>query len=161
MQSFQQNSCHQNTVRRCTQTLMDVFDVTSSIRNFRAHIFCPRTIQELPENYHKVGPPEQWPTDALSQIDYAKNNPKGILKNLSRGMCMAGWKISPPPPPPMFQKGSATSDIYNFFWQSNPSQRTAIGDLCWLNHRAVHLWEVPYSKGKSLREIFNCRWLVP
>ena len=47
-----------------------VFNVTSSIRDFRAHIFYPRTSQELPKMHHEAGPPEQLPTDALSQIDY-------------------------------------------------------------------------------------------
>ena len=102
---FQQNSCHQNTVGRSTQTLTDVFDVTSSIRDFRAHIFSPQTTQELPKKHHEAGPPERLPTDALSQIDYGhtryckdlqrgllvpKNNAKDILENLSRGMHMAG-----------------------------------------------------------------------
>ena len=70
MRSFQQNSCHQNTARKGTRTLTDVFDVTSSICDFRAHIFCPQTTQELPKKHHEAGPPEQLPTDVLSQIDY-------------------------------------------------------------------------------------------
>ena len=33
-----------------------------------------------------------------------KNNTKGILENLSKGMRIAEWKMSPPPPPPfMFE----------------------------------------------------------
>ena len=33
-----------------------------------------------------------------------KNNTKGILENLSKGMRKAEWKMSPPPPPPfMFE----------------------------------------------------------
>ena len=68
MRSFQQNSCHQNTARRGTQTLTDVFDVTSSICDFRAHIFCPQTTQKLPKKHHEAGPPEQLPTDVSSQI---------------------------------------------------------------------------------------------
>ena len=55
------------------QALTDVFDVTSSIRDFRAHIFCLQTTQELPKKHHEAGPPEQLPTNALSQIDYGHN----------------------------------------------------------------------------------------
>ena len=55
MQSFQQNYSHQNTVRRGTQTPTDVFDVTSSIRDFRAHIFYTQTTtQELPKKHHEA-----------------------------------------------------------------------------------------------------------
>ena len=68
--SFQQNSCHQKIVRRGTQTLTDVFDVTSSIRDFRAQIFCPQTTQGPPKKHHEAGTPEQLPTDALSLVDY-------------------------------------------------------------------------------------------
>ena len=104
VRSFQQNSCHRNTVRRGTQTLTDVFDITSSICDFRAHIFCPQTTQELLKKHHEAGPPEQLPTDALSQIDnghtrhckdckevcLCQKNAKCILENLSKGMRMAG-----------------------------------------------------------------------
>ena len=51
-------------------TFTDVFDNTYDIVDFRAHIFCPQTTQELPKRHNEVGPPEQLPTDALSQIDY-------------------------------------------------------------------------------------------
>ena len=43
------------------------FDI---ICDFRAHIFCPQTSQKLIKKHHEAGPPEQLPTDALSQIDY-------------------------------------------------------------------------------------------
>ena len=55
---------------KITQTQPDIFDVTSSICDFRAHIFYPQTTQELPKKHYGAGPPEQLPTDALSQIDY-------------------------------------------------------------------------------------------
>ena len=51
-------------------TITDVFDNTCDISDFRAHIFCPETTLELPKKHNEVGPPEQLPTDALSQIDY-------------------------------------------------------------------------------------------
>ena len=50
--------------------LKDVFDNTFDIGDFRAHIFCPQTTQELAEKHHEAGRPEQLPTDTLSQIDY-------------------------------------------------------------------------------------------
>jgi len=40
-----------------------VFDNTCDISYFRAHIFCPRTTQQLPKKYNEAGP---LPTDALS-----------------------------------------------------------------------------------------------
>ena len=82
MQSFQQNSCHQNATRRGPQTVKVVFDITCGIGDFRVY-----DLQE------------QVPTYALSQIDYghtmdtfeitkrfacAKELRKDILGNLSR-----------------------------------------------------------------------------
>ena len=115
MRSFQQNSCHQNTVRRDTRTLTDVFYVTSSIHDFRAHIFCPQTTQELPKKHHEAGPPGQLPTDVLSQIDYGHTRHGKDCKEVclcQRTTQRAFWKIwvgvcawlgkrwAPPPPPP-------------------------------------------------------------
>ena len=51
-------------------TFKYVFDNTWDIGNFGVHIFCPQMTQELPKKHHEVGPPEQLPTDGLSQIDY-------------------------------------------------------------------------------------------
>ena len=48
----------------------DLFDNTWDIGNFGVHLFCPQMTQELPKKRHEVGPPEQLPTDGLSQIDY-------------------------------------------------------------------------------------------
>ena len=47
------------------KTLTDVSDITSSIRDCRAHIFCPQRTQELPKKHHEERPPEQLPTDVL------------------------------------------------------------------------------------------------
>ena len=93
-------------------TFTDVFDITSDIGDFRPHIFCPQATKELPRNNHEAGPPIQLSTDALSQIDYGHTRhyedckevclcqrttfKKSILENLSRGMRMAEWKMSPP-----------------------------------------------------------------
>ena len=93
-------------------TFTDVFDITSDIGNFRPHIFCPQATKELPRKHHEACPPIQLPTDALSQIDYGHTRhyedckevclcqrttfKKSILENLSRGMRMAEWKMSPP-----------------------------------------------------------------
>ena len=74
----------------------DAFDNTCDIS---AH-FLP---SELPTKYNEEGPPEQLPTDTLSQIDYGqtkhcedclcqRTTQMGILENLSRGMRMAEWK---------------------------------------------------------------------
>ena len=74
-----------------------------------AHIFCPQTTQELPKKHSETGPPEQLPTDALSQIDdehtrhcedclCQTNNAKSIFKCLSRDMRMAERKMPLPPP---------------------------------------------------------------
>ena len=37
----------------------DVFDITCDIGDFRVHIFCPQTTQELPNKHHEAGLPEQ------------------------------------------------------------------------------------------------------
>ena len=49
-------------------TFMDVFDITCDISDFRAHIFCPQTTQELPKKHHKAGPPKQALTTAYGCI---------------------------------------------------------------------------------------------
>ena len=39
--------------------------------DFRTHIFClAQMTQELPKEHNEAGPPEQLPSDTLSQIDY-------------------------------------------------------------------------------------------
>ena len=48
------------------KSFKDAFDITC---DFRAHIFCPQTTQKLSKKHHEAGPPEQLPSDALSQID--------------------------------------------------------------------------------------------
>ena len=49
------------------KSFKDAFDI---ICDFRAPIFCPQTSQKLIKKHHEAVPPEQLPTDALSQIDY-------------------------------------------------------------------------------------------
>ena len=48
-------------------TFTDVFDNTCDIGDFRAHIFCPQTTQELPKKNHEAGAPEQLLTNALNE----------------------------------------------------------------------------------------------
>ena len=36
----------------------DVFDNTCDISDFRAHIYCPQTTQELPEKHYEAGRPD-------------------------------------------------------------------------------------------------------
>ena len=76
--AFSQVSLHRRRSKRGTpshvlvpkNTFTDVFDNTGDISDFRAHIFCSQTTQELPKKHNEAGPPEQLPTDALSQIYY-------------------------------------------------------------------------------------------
>ena len=49
------------------KSFKDAFDI---ICDFRAHIFCSQTSQKLIKKHHEALPPEQLPSDALSQIDY-------------------------------------------------------------------------------------------
>ena len=44
-------------------TFKDVFDNTGDLDDFRAHIFCPQSTQELLKKHNEGGPPEQLPTD--------------------------------------------------------------------------------------------------
>lgn len=46
-----------------------ISDITGGISDIRAHIVCPQMTQELAQELHKAGPPEQLPTVALSQVD--------------------------------------------------------------------------------------------
>ena len=87
--------------------------------DFRAHIFCTETTQELPNRHNEVVTPKQLSTDALSQIEdehtrhcemiacaNEQRKEQLRLENLSRGMRMADWKMSPHPtfqnaPPPL------------------------------------------------------------
>ena len=73
-------------------TFSDVFDNTCDSSDFRAHIFCPQTTQELPKKHNEARPPEQLPTDELSQIDY------GHTRHREDCLCQqttqrAFWKI--------------------------------------------------------------------
>ena len=88
-------------------TMYDIFDNTCDISDFRAHIFCPQTTQELPKKHKEVGPPEQLPTDALSQIDYGytrhcedcfcqRTTQRAFLENLSKGMRWLSGRWAPP-----------------------------------------------------------------
>ena len=43
-------------------TFTDVFDNTYDISDFRVHIFCPQTTQELFKKHKKARRPEQLPT---------------------------------------------------------------------------------------------------
>lgn len=53
-------------------TFQDVFDNTCDIDDFRAHIFCLQTTQELPKKHHEAGPPEKLTTDKLDSVKIAK-----------------------------------------------------------------------------------------
>ena len=53
------------------KTFTDVLDNTCGHRRLQnAHFMPSDGTQELPKKHHGAGPPEQLPTDALSQIDY-------------------------------------------------------------------------------------------
>ena len=53
------------------KTFTDVLDNTCGHRRLQnAHFLPSDGTQELPKKHHEAGPPEQLPTDALSQIDY-------------------------------------------------------------------------------------------
>ena len=99
-------------------TFTDVFDNACDICDFRAHIFCPQTTQELPKKRDEAGSPEDndLPTDALSQIDYGhirhcedclyQRTTKRTFRKIWVGICVwlsRRW-ASPPPPSPTFQK---------------------------------------------------------
>ena len=67
-------------------------DDTCDISDLREHIFCPQMTQELPKKDSEEWPPEQLPTDALSQIDY------GLTRHCEDCLCRwtmqrAFWKI--------------------------------------------------------------------
>ena len=48
-----------------------IWQYLSDISDFRTHIFClAQMTQELPKEHNEAGPPEQLPSDTLSQIDY-------------------------------------------------------------------------------------------
>ena len=99
-------------------TCKGIIDNTCDIRDFRAHIFCPQTTQELylrstmkqdRLNNCLLMHCHKSITDTLATMKIAKRfacaneQRKGHLKkNLRRGMSMAEWKMSalPPPPPP-------------------------------------------------------------
>ena len=53
-------------------TFMDVFDITCDTGDFRVHIFCPQTTQELPKKHHEAGPPKQALTTAYGCIVIVK-----------------------------------------------------------------------------------------
>ena len=64
-------------------------DITCGIGGIRVHIFYLQTTQQLPKKHHEAGPPEQLPTDALSQIDYTLHTVK-IAKRFRGGMYVHG-----------------------------------------------------------------------
>ena len=77
-------------------------DITCGIGGIRVHIFYLQTTQQLPKKHHEAGPPEQLPTDALSQSDYGHTRHCEDCKEVFWGgicMHMAKWEMSPPPPP--------------------------------------------------------------
>ena len=99
-------------------TFTDVFDNACDICDFRAHIFCPQTTQELPKKRDEAGSPEDndLPTDALSQIDYGhirhcedclyQRTTQRTFRKIWVGICVwlsRRW-ASPPPPPLRFKK---------------------------------------------------------
>ena len=53
-------------------TFTEVFDNTGDMGDFRAHIFCPQTTQELPKKQHHEAGPEQLTTDPLDTVKIAK-----------------------------------------------------------------------------------------
>ena len=97
-------------------TCKGIIDNTCDIGDFRAHIFCPQTTQELylrstmkqdRLNNCLLMRCHKSITDTLATMKIAKRfacaneQRKGHLKkNLSRGMSMAEWKMSALPPPP-------------------------------------------------------------
>ena len=97
-------------------TCKGILDNKCDIGDFRAHIFCPQTTQELylrstmkqdRLNNCLVMYCHKSITDTLATMKTAKRfacaneQRKGLLKkNLSRGMTMAEWKMSALPPPP-------------------------------------------------------------
>ena len=97
-------------------TCKGIIDNKCDIGDFRAHIFCPQTTQELylrstmkqdRLNNCLLMHCHKSITDTLATMKIAKRfacaneQRKGHLKkNLSRGMSMAEWKMSALPPPP-------------------------------------------------------------
>ena len=57
------------------------------IGDFKAHIFSPKTTQELPKKHHEAGQPEKKSiTDTLDTMKFTRRFAcaKGTLENLSR-----------------------------------------------------------------------------
>ena len=52
-------------------TFTEVFDNTGDMGDFRAHIFCRQTTQELPKKQHHEAGPEQLTTDLLDTVKIA------------------------------------------------------------------------------------------
>ena len=50
----------------------EVFDNTGDMGDFREHIFCRQTTQELPKKQHHEAGPEQLTTDLLDTVKIAK-----------------------------------------------------------------------------------------
>ena len=81
-------------------TFTEVLHNTCDISDFRAHIFCPQTTQELPKHY-EAGPPEQLTTDPLDTVKIAKRF--AFWKFWVR-VCVwvsGRWVPPQPPPPPL------------------------------------------------------------
>ena len=105
-------------------TFTDVFDNACDICDFRAHIFCPQTTQELPKKRDEAGSPEDndLPTDALSQIDYGhirhcedclyQRTTQRTFRKIWVGICV--WlsrRWASPPPLPYVSKSSTASGV--------------------------------------------------
>ena len=60
----------------CLKTLLRMYniDITCDTGDFRVHIFCPQTTQELPtcKKHHEAGPPKQALTTACGCIVIVK-----------------------------------------------------------------------------------------
>ena len=60
----------------CLKTLLRMYniDITCDTGDFRVHIFCPQTTQELPtcKKHHEAGPPKQALTAACGCIVIVK-----------------------------------------------------------------------------------------
>ena len=89
-------------------TFTEVFNNTCDISDFRAHIFCPQTTQELPKKqHHEAGPPEQLITDTLDTVTISKRFPFWKYWVRVRVWLSGRWVLPPPPltfqnaPPPL------------------------------------------------------------
>ena len=125
-----------------------ISDITSGISDIRAYIVCPQMTQELPKKHHEVGPPEQLPTVALSQIDCRHTRHRADCKEVCLcqwTMQRAFWKIwvglwlserwaLPPasfqnaPLPLSWERSLKTYQAI----EMNYSSSTSLSPICWL-----------------------------